>query len=253
MKKHFLPIVIIGLILISTSVCPAQVRVTAESGAAINGYNDVRYANVAGNMGSFFSLTGDFQNQEVVPYIRLEVKWQFLERNTIEATAAPLAFEYSGIKKPVAFGDLTYSGEGVQARYEFNTYRLSYRYLVADGTKWQIGLGGTVLMRDARIALTQGAQEEETTDLGFVPLLSFDIRYEATNTLHLLLKGDALVGPQGRAEDIFVGINHEVWAPGFRYRLGYRIIEGGADVAQVYNFSLIHFAALGVSYQFQGW
>ena len=31
---------------------------------------------------------------------------------------------------------------------------------------------------------------------------------------------------------------------------GYRIIEGGADVDQVYNFSLLHFASAGLSVNF---
>lgn len=116
--------------------------------------------------------------------------------------------------------------------------------------KWRVGLGASVLMRDARIALSQGAISEETTDLGFVPLVSFDVRYRATNAFHIVMKGDALVGSQGRAEDIFIGMNHSLFKPGLSYRFGYRIIEGGADVDQVYNFSLIHFAAVGISYLF---
>lgn len=252
MKKYLL----VSLIIISLgSVSLAQLTITAESGAALNGYNDVRYSNAPNNQGTLFSLTEDFGDQQLIPYIRVEAKYQFAERHIVEATAAPLAFEYSRLTGSVDFGDDTYGGDEVSvvnARYEFNTYRLSYRYLVADAEKWRVALGATVLMRDARIALTQGAKSDETTDLGFVPLLSFDVRYRVTPPFHLVLKGDALVGPQGRAEDVFVGMDHSLWnlKPGLSYRFGYRIIEGGADVDQVYNFSLIHFAAVGVSYLF---
>lgn len=228
----------------------AQVTLTVESGAAFNGYNDVRFGNEEGNMGTLFSLTDDFSNQAAVPYLRLEAKWRFAGRNTIELTAAPLAFEFSGLEIPVIFGDRLFDGPNVDARYEFNTYRLSYRYLLVNSDKWKVGLGASVLMRDARIALSQGSVAEETTDLGFVPLISFDVRYEASKTISLLLKGDGLLGPVGRAEDVFIGIEQQIFAPGLKYRLGYRIIEGGADVAQVYNFSLINFAAIGISYTF---
>jgi hypothetical protein len=30
-------------------------------------------------------------------------------------------------------------------------------------------------------------------------------------------------------------------------RLGYRLLEGGADVAEVYNFALIHYAYVGAA------
>jgi long-subunit fatty acid transport protein len=33
-------------------------------------------------------------------------------------------------------------------------------------------------------------------------------------------------------------------------RAGYRILEGGADVEEVYNFALVHFLSFGVTYTF---
>lgn len=250
MKKPILALVLTVFTLLHWSESQAQLTMTLEGGAALNGYNNVRYSNSGADIGTKFSLTDDFKEQEIVPYVRFEAKYQIAVRHVVELTAAPLAFEYSGLTGSVDFGNDTYEGAGVNARYEFNTYRLSYRYLVKDGVKWRIGLGASVLMRDARIALSQGALSEETTDLGFVPLISFDVRYFATPALHFVLKGDALIGPQGRAEDVFIGINRSFWKPGMSFRLGYRLIEGGADVDQVYNFSLIHFASVGVSYMF---
>ena len=75
--------------------------------------------------------------------------------------------------------------------------------------------------------------------------MSLDTRYAFNSNLSLALKGDALVGPVGRAEDVFLGF---VYQPSSRVgvRAGYRLIEGGADVDQVYNFAFIHFAALGL-------
>jgi hypothetical protein len=60
----------------------------------------------------------------------------------------------------------------------------------------------------------------------------------------LLLDGDGLVGPQGRAEDIFLGVRYR-FGDAVTGRIGYRILEGGADNSNVYNFALVHFLAIG--------
>jgi hypothetical protein len=241
------------IFLFSIQLSKAQVTLTAESGLSLNGYNNVRYFNEEGNQGDLFSLTDDFGGQKAAIYARIELKWQFFDRNIIELTAAPLAFEYSGLKRnSLNFGQNTYSQIGAQttARYEFNTYRASYRYQFIDTDKWQLSGGASVLIRDARIAVAQGNLLEETTDLGIVPLLSFDLSYLCSDRLTFILKGDALVGPVGRAEDVLLGATYQLGVDNLKLRAGYRIIEGGADVSQVYNFSLIHFAAVGLSYSF---
>lgn len=229
----------------------AQITFTAESGVAFNGYNDVRYFNEDNNRGDFFSLTDDFEVEKPRPYIRAELRWQFLDKNIIELTAAPLSFNYVKLNRTnLQFGNRIYTADGTRARYEFNTYRLSYRYEFLQTDNWQIGAGLSVLIRDARIALSQNGNTEETTDLGFVPLVSFHVNYLSSDKLDFVLKGDALVGPVGRAEDIFLGIRYQLFKENLKLRTGYRIIEGGADATEVYNFSLIHFAAVGLQYQF---
>jgi len=62
----------------------------------------------------------------------------------------------------------------------------------------------------------------------------------------LLLDGDALVGPNGgRAEDVLLAAQWRV-REGTLARIGYRILEGGADVDSVYNFALVHYATAGL-------
>ncbi len=92
----------------------SQLTITAESGAALNGYNDVRFANKPDNKGTLFSLTDDFSDQHLTPYIRIEAKYQIAEKHNVELTAAPLAFDYSGLTGTVDFGEETYSGCGCQ-------------------------------------------------------------------------------------------------------------------------------------------
>lgn len=56
-------------------------------------------------------------------------------------------------------------------------------------------------------------------------------------------------GTRGRAIDILLGLEA---APRetLRIGLGYRILEGGADVDQVYTFALFHHLAFTLSWQF---
>ncbi len=55
--------------------------------------------------------------------------------------------------------------------------------------------------------------------------------------------------PQGRAEDFIFAIVYEFFDK-FNVRLGYRFLEGGADVDSVYNFAFINYLALGAKMSF---
>jgi len=55
--------------------------------------------------------------------------------------------------------------------------------------------------------------------------------------------------PQGRAEDVLVAVTYKL-SDSFGIRAGYRILEGGADNDEVYNFSLFHYASVGINYTF---
>ncbi|MBN7814184.1 porin family protein [Algoriphagus pacificus] len=228
----------------------SQFRLSLESGAAFSQYNDVRVPNGDSNSGTLFSLQDDF-NPQTTAFFRLEMSYLINGKHTVELTAAPLQIGYRDSQlEEINFAGTLFSGEGIDGSYKFNTYRASYRYRLLDNDRWIFDLGATILARDARIALTQGELQAEDTDLGFVPLLSFNLNYTPKDKLSLVLKGDALVGPQGRAEDIFAGIQYPIWKPGLKLKAGYRLIEGGADVDQVYNFAYIHFASLGLVYDF---
>jgi hypothetical protein len=67
--------------------------------------------------------------------------------------------------------------------------------------------------------------------------------------LSLLLEGDALAAPQGRAEDILVAARYKI-NDAASMSVGYRLLEGGADNDEVYNFSLFNYASLGFLYTF---
>jgi hypothetical protein len=73
--------------------------------------------------------------------------------------------------------------------------------------------------------------------------------WKFNNRFNFLLEGDALAAPQGRAEDILAAFIVRVFDQ-IDFKLGYRILEGGADNDEVYNFALIHYACLGAKIYF---
>jgi len=49
----------------------------------------------------------------------------------------------------------------------------------------------------------------------------------------------------GRAEDVQLALRYQV-RPDLAVRLGYRVVEGGSDSPNVYNFSLTNFIGVGM-------
>ncbi len=242
----------LGLLILLTTLAiqvNAQLRLSLESGYVSTQYNDVRAPNGDQAPGTLFSLSDDFDDGGSGYFLRGEIAYLIASKHMLELTAVPLTIEYqSSTGTPILFKGSTFAGEDVDGQYQFNTYRVSYRYRLVDKSKVTFDLGASLLVRDARIALTQGPVTEEDTDLGYVPLVSFELNYNAADRLAFMLKGDALVGPVGRAEDIFAGLLYDIIDDQLQIKAGYRVIEGGADVDQVYNFAFFHFADLGIVY-----
>ena len=136
--------------------------------------------------------------------------------------------------------------ESLDATYEFNSYRLTYRWRFHDGERATAWLGFTAKIRDASIALSQGATRGRKDDLGFVPLLHLAGDWRPHQRWSVSLDADALAGGPGRAIDAWLGLAYrldERWS----LRGGYRAVEGGADVESVYTFAWIHYASAGVT------
>jgi hypothetical protein len=134
--------------------------------------------------------------------------------------------------------------------YKFNSYRLTYRYDIINKSRIVFGLGFTAKIRDAKIALTSSALASEKANVGFVPIINFRLLWKVDDKFGLLLDGDALAAPQGRAEDVLIAATYKL-SGNFDIRAGYRILEGGADNDEVYNFALFHYASVGLSYTFK--
>lgn len=182
---------------------------------------------------------------------RARVNYQFGERHIISALVAPLTIKSSGeFEKDVRYSKRTFSaGTNVNATYKFNSYRLTYRYLFVSTDHVKFGAGLTAKIREANITLENSEGRSDYPDLGIVPLVNFYLHWKPTPTLGFLFEGDALGTNKGRAEDIFAGVTYNV-SENVALKGGYRILEGGANVTDNYNFAWVNYAALGAIVSF---
>jgi len=220
----------------------AQLVIDVEGGAVFTGYNNVR---IPGNTGTLFSLKDDL-SPKLAAFIRLRVGYTLGTRHTISLLYAPLTVRSEGtFNNPVSFEGETFPvGGPIDAQYTFNSYRLTYRYDIVKRPKTEFGLGFTAKLRDAEIAMESEEISANKTNVGFVPIINFRFHYQVNEKLGLLLEGDALAAPQGRAEDVLFAATYKV-SEKVGIKAGYRLLEGGADNDEVYNFSLFNYATIG--------
>lgn len=231
-----------------TSTINAQAIIDIESGAVFTGYNNVR---VPGNTGTLFSLKNDLESKSTI-FIRLRAGYTIKDRHTISVLYAPLEVKSSGLSnKEINFEGVIFpTNTNLNAIYRFNSYRITYRYDIVKRKKIEFGLGFTAKIRDAEIALTSQNLASSKKNVGFVPIINFRLHWKLNNKIGVLLDGDALAAPQGRAEDVLLAGTYQI-SDQFMVRCGYRILEGGADNDEVYNFTLFHYASFGLSYTFR--
>ncbi|HQG56640.1 MAG TPA: hypothetical protein PK496_06500 [Bacteroidales bacterium] len=247
MKKVKIVLIISVFVVYSfLSNASAQTGIDIETGLVFTGYNDVR---IPGNTGTFFSLSDDLSAKEKIFY-RIRINHSFGNRHDISVLYAPLTIVSSGIftDNVIFEGVLFQSGRDVEADYKFNSYRLTYRYDIIKRDKLEFGIGFTAKIRDAKIALRSGGIESIKTNVGFVPILNFRLLWNVKDNLGVLLYGDALAAPQGRAEDVLLALQYKVNEK-VTLKGGYRILEGGADNDEVYSFALFNYAVLGVTFK----
>jgi len=236
------------LVLALVASAVARWYVDIEAGPVFSGYNDVR---IPGNTGTLFSLTEDLHARTAFAY-RARLSKTFGDRHWISVLVAPLRVESRGtLNRDVLFaGTLFPAGESeLKGLYRFDSYRLTYRYGLVRARRFGLDLGLTAKIRDAEIRLRYAVGMMEYAskkNTGFVPIVSFRADWSLGPRLGLVLDGDALGVPQGRAEDVTaalrVGLGDRVDA-----RVGYRMLEGGSDVAEVYGFALFHYVVAGIT------
>lgn len=226
----------------------SQIAINIESGLAFQTYNDVEIPN--NRNATRFSLASDFSpNTALKSFFRARLELSFGTKNQLLLLYAPLSIRSSAVlESKIDFQNQEFAaGMKTDALYTFNSYRLSYRRYLILNEKWELALGLTAKIRDAEIKLSNNQLSANKTDFGFVPLVHVYAAYK-TKKFKYLLDADALAGGPGRAVDAFAGVHYK-FSKKIDFKLGYRILEGGANTS-VYNFTLIHFLSTGFVYSF---
>ncbi len=226
----------------------SRFSVELELGPVVQSRNNVQIPN--SESGTRFSLV-DLVGRGPYPAGRIYVTWNISGKHELRALLAPLKYTEQGVfSYPVEFEGGSFDPEvGTDATYKFNSWRLTYRYLLFDKPRMNGWIGFTAKIRDAKIRLEQEGESSEKTDLGFVPLVHLCLDYQLSRRWGIILDIDALAGGPGRAEDLSLKLCYSM-NERLRVTGGYRTLEGGADVEEVYNFAWLHYAVVSVLYGF---
>jgi hypothetical protein len=156
----------------------AQSNLMIEAGPISQSQNDQR---VPGDTGTDFSIS-NFDDGPFAGY-RIYAGHIWNQRHEVRALYAPLEIEVNGqFQETVNFQNADFAASiDSTAYYKFNSYRATYAYHFDPPGNWQLALGFTAKVRDAEVRLSQGGLTRSKSNVGFVPLLHLQMRYEFGN------------------------------------------------------------------------
>lgn len=222
-------------------------KLDLETGLALVGYSDIQ---IPKSTGTLISFSEELETDPAF-FVRGRFTYYFNKANMLSVLIAPLTLKATGsVNREVVFeGESFAPNATLNTVYKFNSYRLTYEHFWYAGDRLRFGLGLTGKVRDAAISIADANKISEKTDLGFVPLIKFSVAWRFADRLALILDGDALGAPQGRAEDIALSFQGDI-GERLSLKLGYRVLEGGSDVEEVYSFTWVNYLFGGFSLGF---
>ncbi len=223
------------LLLMSFS-CFSSSQLSLEGGQATNTYNKVK---ISGDDGTLFNLAPSI---EKIFYYRLSYLYHFKSKHGLRFLYAPLKFSGDRkFSKDIDFLGVNFDqGEKTETEYQFNSYRATYFYRFIEDENFKLNAGGTLKVRDALVKLKQGDKSKTKSNTGVVPLIYLTSEYSWNSGVRVGLDFDGLIAPQGRAFDVALmgGYN---FSHSLQANIGFRMLEGGADNENVYNFSQVNY------------
>jgi hypothetical protein len=232
---------------VATTSAAAQWSVDLETGAVWAGYAEVRVPNDTGDM---ISYTEDLDAAPSA-FVRARLGMHPGGKHHFYIELAPLSVTSTGaLDSAVDFAGTAFpAGTDVDALFRFDTYRLLYRYRFAEDERVRSAWGVTLLLRDAELRITGGGLKGVSTNVGVVPLVGFEYARRMADPWWFVFDVNAAAGPQGRAEDLFLGVKYES-SDRFALNAGYRLIEGGAEVDEVFAFAGLNHVSVGATLRF---
>jgi len=221
-------------------------RISVELGTFAFARNDVR---VPSDLGTEFDMV-DVVGDRVESFFRINAEWNLNRRNSVGFVFAPLEVSGTGrLAADTVFSNERFASGPIAGEYRFNIYKVSYRYALVPRGNWQWKIGFTGLIRDANIALRQGEVAANYDNVGFAPLFHLDGKYSFSDRWLFHFDFDGLAGGPGRAFDIALKATYDV-GDNWEIGAGYRLLEGGVDTDDVYNFAWNNYLMLEIGYRF---
>ena len=207
-----------------------------EAGLVRNPYNRVA---IPGDDGTAFDLHRAYRQSYF--YHRLSYSQKLSEKHGVRFLYAPLRLTGSfDSEKAIDFQGVTLPAGKISTEYQFNSYRGSWFYQLKDDNAWNVRIGVTAKIRNAKTKLDSGTLSKIKRNTGVVPLLYFFTEYKPGGKFRLAFDFDGWAAPQGRAIDAALMAGYYLH-DNLHVNLGYRILEGGVDNDKVYNFSRLEY------------
>ncbi len=231
----------------SVPVLPAA-QLSIEAQLAWQGRNDIQSPNSAA--ATRFALD-DITGEGPVPTPRIALLWPIgTTRHEMLGLVQPLRIDETGSAgDSIRFEGATFAAGTLRARYQFDSWRIGWRYRWIDRPDLTLRLGATVKIRDARIELIQGATRARKDNTGLLPLLHVSVERPAASGWSWALDVDALAGGPGYAIDAGAVLRYAVSA-NWVAQGGIRFLDGGADNDEVYAFARFTGLTIGVVRRF---
>lgn len=222
--------------------------VELEGGPVWQTKNDIQVPNDA--RGTPIPLD-DLTGSGPLAAFRLYAEGRLGKRHGLRLLVAPLSLSGTGILTEAAnFNEVTFAaGTATEATYRFDSYRLTYRYRLVSNPAWRVDVGLTAKIRSAEISLRQGQVSTSYSNVGFVPLLNASAAWHPAPGWSLALDADGAAATQGRAFDVSLKLYRDL-SERWSISAGYRTLEGGADVEDVYTFAWFHHVTVSAVYRF---
>lgn len=223
-----------------------DLAIDIEAVGAWQGRNVVQVPNDAtASRFSLDALTGS--GPVLAP--RLQVTWRSGERQEWRLLAAPLRLQGSAqSSETISFQGQTFAAGFTQARYQFDSWRVTWRYRWIERPDLVVRVGASAKLRDASIRLRNASNEASKDNTGFVPLLHAGFERQLAPRWSVQGDIDALAGGPGYAVDVGLRLAREL-SPRWRLHAGVRYLDGGADNDEVYAFADYSSITLGLTWR----
>ena len=224
----------------------AQAFFNLESGAFFTNMNDIRN----GNNGPLFSLKNDFKTP-VSSFFRLRAGYLSNGKNYFSFLYAPLKIVETGtIEKDILFDGNNFKANiPIEAVYKFNSYRFTYNRRIINKANFKFGIGLSAKIRDAGVSLKNRELSSENFSIGFAPLVNLLANWDLSQKMGIDFLGEGLAASKGRAIDLSLSGRYRL-NKNLQGNIGYRLLEGGANGTNGYNFIQLHFIYASVNYSF---